>query len=161
MKQDTALTMLYGALTAALGYGIFLAVKKTSAATRELVAGLAGIGHIAETNQKLVESSLMVATELQMLRSSIVSNVAPQAGNDEEPPAPGPVRVPRHPFPPPNFDIYKTFVPDTAEAAPEDTEITDTSDAQLAEMEAIEEIRLQGFEADPEELHEGIVRQAE
>jgi len=147
--QETALTMLYGALAAAVAFGVYKAGRKAVDVSRELVEGLRGIGKIAESNQKLVESSLLVATELQMLRSLMTT---PAVQDGEEPPAEGPrkPRPPVHAFPPPNMDLYAA-VPD---AKIEDTEIYETDDAKMKQYEDLEAIRQAGFEADPGELEE-------
>lgn len=150
MKQETALSMLWGALAAAGAYGVYLAGKKAAEASRELVVGIQGIGEIVKGNKALEESSRMVATELQLLRSVVSATQqaeeVPYGGNQEQV---EPLKT-RRPFPKPNFDIY-TQAPDATE---EDTDIVDTSDEKLAEYEKIEELRQQGIEADPSELEE-------
>ncbi len=150
MKQETALTMLWGALAAAGAYGLFLAGKKAMETSRDLVSGLQGIGKIAEANQKLVETSSAVAIELQLLRSTIMgANPAPAVEEDQgtvaEPARPKPTQ---YPFPAPNMDFYAN-APD---AAVEDTTIDETDDAQMKQNEDIEAVRQQGYEADPAEL---------
>lgn len=138
-------------MTAILLGGIYAAIRFAQAG-RELIRGLHNIKAIADSNRELVETSRMVATELQLLRSLMAANVQPQApGQDpregEAPPTPP---RPRPPFPMAPADLYRE-APDAEES---DTVITDTTDEQLVEMEKLEEIRKQGYEADPAELEE-------
>ncbi len=148
MTVETYMAMLGGALVAAMIYGLYLAGVKAIKASKELVAGIQGIGKIVDGLKSLDDSSRMVATELQLLRSVVSATQqaeeVPYGGNQAQA---EPLKT-RRPFPKPNFDIY-TQVPDAKE---EDTDIVDTSDEKLAEYEKIEELRQQGIEADPAEL---------
>lgn len=155
MSEQTLIAMLYGALVMAAGFGLYFAGRKAIAASKELISGLKGIGQIAESNKALVEASLMVATELKMLRSLMAENVQqhPTENPFEGQAGPTPPK-PRQPFPTPNFDIYSQ-VP-VQDAKVEDTVITDTTDEQLVTYEKIEELRQQGYESDPAELEQEI-----
>lgn len=149
--------MFWGALAAVGAFGLYVAGKKAVDTSQKLVDGLSGIGKMVDQNQHLADNSLMVATELQLLRS-IMQGAAPpqpaQYGGAEQDPSEGasqPKPPTPRPFPVAPMDMY--------EAVPEDTEIEETDDARMVAYERLEELRQQGIESDPEELQDGVVRQ--
>jgi hypothetical protein len=147
-----------GSITLAVLAGVFGTIGLATAiyggwrltlASRELISGLKGIGKIAESNKELVETSRQVATELQLLRSLMAANAGEPGKQDpregEAPPSPP---RPRVPFPTPGFEMGR-IIPD---AVVSDTDIVDTTDDQLVALERLEELRLQGYDADAAEL---------
>lgn len=139
-----------GAVVVIVGYFAYRTAKWIKTAVQDLCSGFTAMGHLAEQNQKLVEVAMMVATELQMLRSAI-GNQAP--GNPEQP-SEGTSHPPTPPAPFPQWNP-NVFVPVTHEAEIDDTVIDDTDDARMVKLERVEELRTMGVEVDPEELEEG------
>ena len=147
--------MLCGALATVAAYGVYKAGKWTTVAVGDLSKGLVGIGVMAENNKQLADNSLMVATELQLLRSVISGNNPAAASSDMQDPSEGAASVPKPtptPFPSRPPDAYRT-IPD---ATIEDTTVDDTDDARMVAYEKLEEMRQAGIEADPEELLEDL-----
>jgi hypothetical protein len=164
MKQETAFSMFCGALAAVGAYGLYKAGKWTTVAVGDLSRGLGAIGVMAEQNHKLAENSMLVATEINLLRSVIQSanpsQGATASGENPQPedgtvPAPKPKPAPFPSVPP---EMYRV-VPPPPDAEVDDTVIDDTPDERMVLYEKLEELRQTGIEADPEELQDGILGQ--
>ena len=90
--------------------------------------------------------------ELEFLRTAMLGG-SPNFG-PENPEQPGAAST-RKPLP--AFPGAPPFIP-VPDAAVDDTDVVDTTDAELVEQEKLEEIRGQGFEAEPLENPPGIVK---
>ena len=88
--------------------------------------------------------------ELEFLRTAMVGGT-PEDGSQAQPGAPAAPPKPRG-GPMAQFPEWRPFVAaaDVPDAEESDTEIIDTSDEELAEIEGIEQIRGQGHAAGPE-----------
>ena len=105
---------------------------------------LAGYHEVSEQMKKLSE-------ELKFLHTVVVGGT-PEVDESGQGPAATPLKPKAGPLP--SFPAWQPFVeaaPDLAPDAEEsDTEIVDTTDAELAELEKVDEIRGRGFAAGPE-----------
>jgi hypothetical protein len=105
---------------------------------------LAGYHEVSEQMKKLSE-------ELKFLHTVVVGG-APEVDESGQGPAATPLKPKAGPLP--SFPSWQPFVaaaPDLAPDAEEsDTEIIDTTDDELAELEKVDEIRGRGFAAGPE-----------
>ena len=166
MKQETAFSMFCGALAAVGAYGLYKAGRWTTVAVGDLTRGLGAIGVMAEQNKTLAENSLLVATEINLLRS-VIQSANPSQGTTE--PGEGsvaddgttPASKPKPaPFPHMPPEMYRVVTPQPPPDAEEsDTVIEETDDAKMKLYEDLEAIRQTGIEADPEELQDGLLGQ--
>jgi hypothetical protein len=160
MKQETLFSMFCGALAAAGAYGLYKAGKWTTVAVGDLSRGLVGIGVMAEQNEKLAENSMLVATELQLLRSVISGNV-PQpitvAEPGEAPGGTGPADPTQNlkPFPVRPTGMYRAVEP-VKEATIDDSAVYETEDEKMVAYEKLEQLRQTGAEVDSELLDEEL-----
>ena len=117
-----------------------------------------GIRSLKDTNDSMLRGFNEVSVqlkklsgELEFLRTVMTTGAPPEEGAQGQA---GPPVAPRRPpaGPVAQFPAWQPFVAavDAPDAEESDTEIIDTSDEELAEMEAIDLIRGQGHAAGPE-----------
>ncbi len=123
--------MLEGAAALAAGVGIGMGLRKAWQLAQQVVKALSGI-------PKLIESNQVVADRLELLTNILTGQQPVQ--NLESPGQP----QPRAPLPP-RPSSYERFVPVTYEAEENETEVIDTTEAELAAYEELDEIRARGF----------------
>lgn len=155
--MNPILYMLAGAAALAVAYGVFVGGRKFITAAASLTAAMAGIPKLIKAIVDNSEALNKFSGELEFLRTAVVGG-SPNFGPGNPPlaqPPQGPQRpIPSWPGAPPGFPVY-TPAPD---AETDDTEVIDTTDAELVEQERLEEIRGQGFEAEPEGNPPGVTR---
>lgn len=149
--MNPILYMLAGAAALAVAYGCIMAGRKAGRAAKELTAALAGIPRLIKAIADNSEALNKFSGELEFLRTAMLGG-SPNFGPDN-PEAPAAPRKPMVPFPgaPPMF----VPVPDAEES---DTQVIETTDEEHVQQEQLEEIRGQGFEAEPEGNPPGIVK---
>jgi hypothetical protein len=163
MSEVATLTvgMLAGAVTLALAFGIFLLAQKAWSAAKDLTAALRGIPQLVKSNQEVAKALHRFSGELEFLRTVMTGGTPPEGAQAQ-------TGAPADPQRPPagaaaQFPQWQPFVAvvDAPDAEESDTEIIDTPDEELAEIEGIEEIRGRGYaagpEADPMENPPGVV----
>ena len=155
--MNPILYMLAGAAALAVAYGVFVGGRKFITAAASLTAAMAGIPKLIKAIAENSEALNKFSGELEFLRTTITGG-SPNFGPENPPQAPGAADtrkpMPSWPGAPPGFPVYAP-APD---AETTDTEVIDTTDAELVEQERLEEIRGQGFEAEPEGNPPGVTR---
>jgi hypothetical protein len=156
--MNPLLYMLSGATALAVAYGVYWTAREFLSAGKSLTRAMSGIADLIESNKKMqaglhdtADQLRKLASELEFLRTAMIGG-SPNFG-PENPEAPAAPRKPMVPFPgaPPMF----VPVPDAEES---DTQVIDTTDEEHVQQEQLEEIRGQGFEAEPEGNPPGVVR---
>ena len=149
--MNQILSGLAGALILAGLYFTVVLSRKIGKGATALTAALQGIPALVKSNREVAASLNRFSGELEFLRTVMTGGTPPES----EPGAPAAAAVPTGPSgkPIPQFPSWQPFVAapaDAPDAAESDTEIIDTPDEELAEMEAIDLIRGQGHAAGPE-----------
>lgn len=138
------LSALGGALLLVFAYGAYRGMKWVATSSKRVSGALNAIVGLTEQNKKLAEIGMMVTTELQMLRSAISQQdpTAETASYQAQQP-----RTPVGHIPFPNMppSMYAVPVPDAKE---EDLVVSDTDDKEMADQENLENLRLQGYDAE-------------
>lgn len=111
---------------------------KTVAFGRLLIASLAGI-------PKLVESNQRVSDEIAELVRLLQAPLTPNFGVDPNSDVPA---QPRTALPPRPTQPWDTFTPVTYEAGEDETDVIDTSEADLAAYEQLDELKARGIEVE-------------
>ena len=148
--MNPILYMLAGATALAVAYGVFIGGRKVIQTAASLTAALGGIPKLIKSIADNSEALNKFSGELEFLRTAMLGgspNFAP-----DNPPSPG-----APPRPLPQFPGAPPFIP-VPDAAESDTDVIDTTDAELVEQENLEQIRGMGFEAEPEGNPPGIVK---
>ena len=146
--MNPLLYMLAGAAALAVAYGAIIVGRKAGRAARDLTSALAGIPRLIKAIADNSEALNKFSGELEFLRTAMVGG-SPNFG-PENPEAPATTRKPLAPFPgaPP-------FIPDATE---DETLIIEQDDEALVQQEQLENVRGQGFEAEPETNPPGVTR---
>jgi hypothetical protein len=148
--MNSILSGLAGAAILAASFGVFVLARKIGNGAKQLTAAFGGIPKLVASNLEVASALNRFSGELEFLRTAML-------GGTPEDNAQGPTaasQAPRRPQggPIPQFPTWQPFVAavDVPDAEESDTEIVDTSDEDLVQIEQIEEIRGKGFAAGPE-----------
>jgi hypothetical protein len=147
-----AVGMAYGIGIAVAAFMIAWAIIKIAAFGRVLVAALSGI-------PKLIESNQRVSSNIELL-ISIITGQQPVQSLEPEPQSvyqQRPSIIPQRPVQP-----VDTFTPVSYEATEDETEVYDTSEADLMRYEEVEGLKERGYsvEEDLDMNPPGVTRQA-
>jgi hypothetical protein len=148
--SDKLAYLLFGIFGTMSILGLAWLVWRAIDAFHSLLGGLKSIAGFDQAIHKLTDIASQVVIELQLLRATVTANLEQGGVDAPEAEAPSASRPPRAPYPSPPMSMYRP-VPN---AKVEDTEVVDTSDETYAQLERLEEVRQQGYEADPAELEE-------
>jgi hypothetical protein len=148
--MNQILSGLAGAVILAATYATFKLAWRIGKGASTLTAALGGIPKLVKSNQEVAVALHRFSGELEFLRTAMVGGT-PGDGSQANPGAPAAPQNPRG-GPLPQFPAWAPFVAatDVPDAEESDTEVIDTPDEELAEMEAIDLIRGQGHAAGPE-----------
>lgn len=149
--MNQILSGLAGAVILAVSYGLLVLARHIGKGAKTLTSALEGIPKLVKSNQEVAVALHRFSGELEFLRTVMTTGAPPEDGSQAQTGAPADPPKPRGgpvaPFPQWQPFVAAADVPDAEES---DTEIIDTSDEELAEMEAIDLIRGQGHAAGPE-----------
>ena len=158
--MNQILSGLAGAAILAAAYGLFWLARKVWRVCDSLAQSFTrisdGLQSLQKTNSEMQDGFREVSLQLKQLIDelaflrTVVTGPPPEA----EPGATQPPAAPRTPSgkPIPPFPAWQPFVAavDVPDAEESDTQVIDTTDAELVEMEQIDTIRGQGHAAGPE-----------
>jgi hypothetical protein len=158
--MNQAFGYIIEAIVIAAAYGLFWLMRKVWLGLKSLSQSFTrisdGLQSLQQTNGEMLEGFKEVSLQLKQLIDelaflrTVVTGTPPEA----EPGATQPPVAPRGPGgkPIPSFPAWQPFVAavDVPDAEESDTQVIDTTDAELVEMEQIDTIRGQGFAAGPE-----------
>lgn len=147
--MNSILSGLAGAAILAAAFGIFVGIRKVGLVAADLVAAFKGIPQLVKSQEQVAATLNRFSGELEFLRTAMLGGTPEVGGGQpENPAAPASPRT----GPKPSFPAWQPFVAavDVPDAAESDTEVVETSDEELKQIEDIDEIRGQGFAAGPE-----------
>ena len=137
------LSAFLGAATLAAMAGLYLAVRKTWTLLDGVTKAAAGVPQLVATLKELLATAQIIAAALEALNASL--GAGPSTEGPNAPPATPPrPRMPAFPGAPP-------FSPVQYEATEEETEIVETNDEELVQLEEAEAIREKGFTVEPDQ----------
>ena len=136
-------SMLEGAALMAAGAAIWLVGRKVWMFGHSLLAAFSGIPRLIESNQRVADRLEIVVALLS--GQNPLQNLEPQA-EGYTPPQQGPM-------PPRPNRPWDTFTPVSYEATPEETDVVDTTEAELAAYEQLEELKARGIEVEEDLDH--------
>ena len=148
--MNSILSGLAGAVILATSYGVLLLARRIGKGASALTAAMEGIPQLVRSNMEVAKSMQKFSVELEFLRTAMVGGTPEEGVQGAQTTAPAPARPRGGPVA--QFPTWQPFVAaaDVPDAEESDTDIVDTSDEELAEMEALDESRSKGFAAGPE-----------
>ena len=144
--QQMIVGMAYGVGMMVGGYAVARCILWMRDAGREARAALAGIPAMVEANRR----SAAKLEELVGLFTVAATGGTPNFGANEAGQPTGPMPAQRYPLTERPVRPWDTY-PTDYEAREDETEVVDTSDEELAKLEAVEEIRAKGFSVEEDE----------
>ena len=134
-----------GAAGLAIAYLAFRAGREVWRLGREVRTALAGVPAMVEANRRS-------AAKLEELVGlfTVAATGTPNFGVNEAGQPAGPMAAQRYPLTERPVRPWDTY-PTDYEAREDETEVVDTSDEELAKLEAVEEIRAKGFSVEEDE----------